>query len=144
MDEFYKPDSLSLGSKGLVYIGDQLLVYKRDEKAPIAKLKIDVPGGGPKTEDKTPFETFKREVSEEFGLDISKDEIVHAKRMASVFEPGKFGWFAVAKLPAQAKDNIVFGDEGLEYMFMSEEEFLARDDAWDVYQDRARIYIKNK
>lgn len=136
---FFETDALAVGTKGLVFVGQNILVYRRDENAPIAPLLIDVPGGGAER-DETPFETFKREVAEEFGLNIRKKDIVYAKRYKSVFENGKFGWFAVAMLPAAKKSSILFGDEGLGYSLITLEDFLKLEDAWPIYQKRAKEY----
>jgi 8-oxo-dGTP diphosphatase len=143
MEDFFNPDKLVVGAKGLVYIGSLLLVYRRDNKPKRAPLLIDVPGGG-SDPGETGFETFQREVKEEFGLTINKENIVYAKRIPSRFpgEEGKFGYFAVAKLPDTAEKDIRFGDEGLEWMLMSEAEYLGHKDAWDIYRDRAKDYIQ--
>lgn len=142
MNDFYTYDKLAVGSKGHVYVGDQVIVYRRSKDAPTNAGELDLPGGGPEAHE-TPFETFQREVHEEFGLRIIPANIVYAKRYPSVFKPGKFGWFVVAKLPAESKDNIVFGDEGDEYMLMSDKEFLGRTDAWTFLQDRTRDYLQS-
>lgn len=142
MEELFRYDPLSAGTKGLVFIGDDALLYRRDERAKQFPLHLDVPGGGPEAKE-TPFATFQREVKEEFGLEINKNDIVYARKYPSVFEKGKFGYFTVAKLPKEAKKLITFGDEGLEYLLMPVEQYLARKDAWPVYQDRAADYIKS-
>src|SRR5688572_384516 len=111
MDEFYIYDPSAVGSKGLVYIGEQIIVYRRSDDAPTHPGFLDLPGGGSER-DETPFKTFKREVMEEFGLNITRKSISYAKRYASLLSPGKFGWFAVAKLPSSSKKDIVFGNEG--------------------------------
>jgi 8-oxo-dGTP diphosphatase len=140
-DAFFEPDELVAGTKGLVFVGDKVVVYRRDAKAPKFPLCIDLPGGKAEPGE-TPFETFQRETKEEFGLDITKDDVVYARRYESTIDRGKFGWYTVARLPAEAEKRIVFGDEGLEYYVMSPEEYLRRDDAWTTYQDRARDYLK--
>jgi len=137
--DFYKPDPLSVGTKGLVFIGDKILVYRRDAKTPKYPLHLDVPGGAAEPAE-TPFATFKREVKEEFGLHISKDDIVYAKRYESMLKKGEFAWYAVAKLPATSRTNIALGQEGIEFMLMPLDEFLRRDDVWPAYQKRAADY----
>jgi 8-oxo-dGTP diphosphatase len=141
-DDINTYDPLTVGSKGPVYVGEQVIVYRRSKDAPTNPGELDLPGGGPEAQE-TPFETFKREVYEEFGLEITREHIAYARRYPSVFTPGKFGWFVVAKLPAEAKDSIVFGDEGDEYMLMTDQAFLARTDAWAFLQDRTRDYLKS-
>ncbi len=131
---------LNAGSKGLLFVGDKIVVYRRDSKAPIHPLEIDLPGGGPEAHE-TPFETFKREVKEEFNLDISLQHITYASRYPSMLKPGTFGWFMAAHLPASAAHDIRFGDEGIEYMLLSVDDYLSRTDAWPVFQERTRDYI---
>lgn len=140
MDNPFVPDPLAAGSKGLVYIGDLVIVYRRSDDAPTNPGQLDLPGGGPEGEE-TPFQTFRREVYEEFGLDIRPRDITYNKRYVSRLKPGTFGWFSVAKLPAGEKDKIVFGDEGSEYMLMTPEEYLGRKDAWPVFQERTAEYL---
>lgn len=141
MDDFFKFDELTLGTKGLVYIGEKVLIYRRDDKTPKFPLVLDVPGG--KNEpDETPFETFAREVKEEFGLIITKDDISYVRRYPSVYEDGRFAWFAVAKLPATQEKNVTFGDEGLRYQLMNIDDYMNANDAWELYQERTRDYLQ--
>lgn len=142
MEDFYRPDELSVGVKGLVFVGARIIVYRRSADAPTNPLELDLPGGGPEPGE-TPFQTFKREVKEEFGLDITEQDVVYARRYPSVLVPGKYGWFPVAKLPAEAADKIVFGDEGLDYQLMSPAEWLARTDAWQFLQERTQDYFRS-
>lgn len=141
MQDFFRPDPLGVGTKGLVFIGNDTLIYRRDNKADKYPLHLDVPGGG-KEGDETPFETFRREVYEEFRLNITESDIVYFRRYPSIFEEGKFGWYAVVKLPAKVKSQIVMGEEGIDYSLMPLEEFLKKQDAWPVYQQRAADYLK--
>lgn len=140
MDFFFAYDPLASGSKGLIYIGDKIIVYRRDNKTRTYPLQLDLPGGGPEINE-TPFETFRREVKEEFGLNITPEAIEYAQKYDSTLHIGKFGYFAVAKLPADAESNIVFGDEGTEWCLMEPTEFVARDDAWPMLQDRTQHYL---
>ena len=141
MEAFFEFDPLSIGTKGLVYIGDKVLVYRRDDKTALWPLSIDLPGGG-REKDETPFETFRRELHEEFGLDIKKTDIVYSQRYPSKLTRGQFGYFAVAKLGAERAQEIRFGNEGVEYMLITLAEYLARKDAWPVFQERAAEYYK--
>ncbi len=141
MEAFFEFDPLSTGTKGLVYIGDEILVYRRDNNTSLWPLSIDLPGGG-REDDETPFETFGREVYEEFDLTIPKDAIVYTKRYTSTIVEGKFGHFAVAKLGAEQKHHIRLGNEGIEYMIMTLPEYLDSNDAWPIFQERALDYQK--
>ncbi len=140
MDEIFKYDPLVTGVKGLVIIGDQVLLYRRDDKTNLEPLKIDVPGGGAEGKE-SPFEVFKREVSEEFGIKLNEENMTYAKRYAGTIHKDKFVYFVVAKLPPEAQKDIIFGDEGLEYMLMPLNEYLGRKDAWAMFQERAADYM---
>ena len=142
MHDFFKGDGNFVGTKGLVFVGSNVLVYRRDEKAPKYPLHMDVPGGGAEPNE-TPFETFKREVKEEFGLHIAEDKIVYSRRYQGTINLTEFGWYAVAKLPEVFADKIVFGDEGVDYSLMSVGDFLELKDAWPTYQERARDYANS-
>ncbi len=141
MDSFFKYDPQTMGAKGVVLIGDKVLCYRRDDKTDLYPLYIDLPGGGPEPGE-TPFDTFKREVKEEFDLEIKPEHIVYEKTYPSKIQKGKYAHFPVAKLPSSAEKDIKFGPEGLEYLLLSFEEFVSRKDVWPVLQDRAKDYAK--
>lgn len=146
MGDFFKGDDNFAGTKGLVFVGDRIIVYRRDEKAPKYPLHLDVPGGGAEPNE-TPFDTFRREVKEEFGLVIKPHQVVYSRRYKSSLNPNEFGWYAVAKLPENRQNKIIFGDEGLEYSLITLDDFLQRQDAWPAYQKRAADYanlVRNK
>lgn len=138
-DTFNKNADFS-GSKGLLYIGEKLLVYRRDGKTDKFPFYIDLPGGG-RAGDESPFETFRREVSEEFGLIIERRQVVYARKYPSIDKKHGFGYFVVAKLPAAEENNIHFGTEGDDYFLMAPTEYLLRTDAWPVYQQRTADYF---
>ena len=140
MEQIFTYDPQSAGSKGLVYIGDKILIYRRDNKTKLFPLYLDLPGGGPEGTE-TPFETFQREVMEEFGLRVTPEDVVRAHTYQSTLEPTKPAYFIVVQLPASTAKQIHFGDEGLEYMLLSPEDYLSRTDAWPAIQQRARDYI---
>lgn len=142
MSDIFAYDPSSVGSKGLVYLGNDILVYRRDTKTDLFPLYIDLPGGGPEGKE-SPFGTFQREVREEFGLEISPERVVHSSAWPSSTQPGATGYFIVVKLPAEAAGDIVFGDEGLEYLIISPREFLTRTDVWPVMRERAQAYFES-
>jgi 8-oxo-dGTP diphosphatase len=139
LHKFFLPDSTITGVKGLVLIGGKLLVYRRDQQAPQFPGYLDLPGGGSEA-DETPFETFRREVKEEFNLDIQSDNISFAERRSKKDDPGKAVYFAVAELTKSAADEITLGDEGTEYFILEKEDFLSRGDVWPYFQSRTREY----
>ena len=140
MDDFFKPVTDFSGSKGLVFVGDKVLVYRRDINTKLFPKKLDLPGGG-RNGQETPFETFAREVYEEFGLTVQRENIVYARQYESSIHEGRKTFFAAAKLPATDNVNIHFGDEGMEYMLLPVQDYLKRTDAWPIFQERAADYL---
>lgn len=128
------------GAKGLVFIGDKILLYRRDDKTNNSPLCIDLPGGG-REEDESPFDSFKREVREEFGIDIEKDEIEFSCTIPSVMEPNKKSYFIVAKTLRFKPEDVIFGNEGIEWMLMAPEEFIKRPDGIERQQKRVEKYL---
>jgi 8-oxo-dGTP diphosphatase len=128
------------GSKGFIFIGEKLLVYRRDSSVTNFPLMIDLPGGG-KEGDETPFETFTREAKEEFGIEVKKENIVHSKAHQSIVEPWKQSYFFVAKLPASEEKNIVFGTEGTEFYLLEVDDYLNRKDIIDRHRVRLMDYL---
>ncbi len=128
------------GSKGLVFIDDKILVYRRDDKTNNSPMCIDLPGGG-RENNETPFECFRREVREEFGIEIQQCEIEFSCTVNSAIEPGKKSFFIVAKTRRYGMDDIVFGNEGLEWMMMTPEEFIKRPDGIERQQKRVERYL---
>ena len=140
MTDLFTPDDNSSGSKGLIYIGDKLLVYRRDNKTTNHPLEIDLPGGGMEPGE-TPWQTFQREVKEEFNLDITPNQIAYCDDWPLATTPPKTGYFIVVRLPASAAADIVFGSEGLEYLLLTPQEYLDCPDAWPSIQKHAKAYL---
>ena len=143
MDELFMYDPLTTGTKGLLFIGEKIVIYRRDTKTELFPLLLDLPGGGLEGKE-APFETFKREVKEEFDLDITPEDIVYTRNYPSSLTKGRTARFVVAKLPQKAEQLIHFGDEGIEYFLMTPDEYLNRTDAWVVMQERTADYLRSQ
>lgn len=128
------------GSKGLVYIGDKIIVYRRDNKTDSFPLCLDLPGGGSE-KGESPFETFKREIKEEFGIEIKREDIIASFRQNSLLNIGTKTFFIVAKTKFNEKD-IIFGNEGLEWILMTVGEFIKRSDSIEKLQNRVNEYMQ--
>ena len=140
MEGLFTHDPLVAGTKGLVFIGDKVLVYRRDMNTDLFPLSLDLPSGGTETGEKQ-FETFRRELLEEFSLGVHEQDIMYAARYDALYSPGKYSYFLAARLPANAASGIVFGDEGTEWMLMDLDEFIARDDTWPILKERVADYL---
>lgn len=136
----YDPSAIS--SKGLVYIGDKLLIYRRGPEAPTHPLFLDVPGGRTQGEE-TPFETWKREVKEEFNLDVDRDAIVWSRKYDLEDRPDQSVYFNVSVFPESSLKDVQLGDEGIEWILMTAEEFLAKQDVHQPFLDRTRAYVES-
>ena len=142
MEEFFAFDPNLNGSKGLVLIGDKLLVYRRDSNTDKYPLYIDLPGGGAE-HGETPFETFQREVEEEFGLRISRNDVTYVRKYQSLVDKTQTAYFPVVQLPQESEQAIQFGQEGLEYSLVSMQDFSHASDVWPSLQQKAKEYYES-
>ncbi len=131
------------GSKGIVFIGDKILVYRRDEKTTDSPLCLDLPGGR-RGDGESPYETFSRETKEEFGISIKKDELFFSAFIKEGEVPDLYSFFIVAKPLNISVADVVFGDEGIEWILMTPEEFIARPDGMKRQQQKVRDYLGGK
>jgi len=131
------------GAKGLIFLGDQILVCRRDMKTKSMPGCIDMVGGG-REGDESPFDTFKRETKEEVGLDIEKDDIYFSCPFPSFDDPTSVSFFFVTKPLKFTKSDVTFGNEGTEWLVMTPEEFIARPDGIERQQKRVAHYLKGE
>ncbi len=128
------------GAKGIVFLGDKMLTYRRDNKTYSYPFHIDLPGGG-REGNESPFDTFKREVKEEFGIDIEKNDIEFSWAIQSTIRPDKTSYFFVTKSLVLNPSEIIFGDEGIEWLLMTPEEFIKRPDGIERQQKRVEKFL---
>lgn len=138
--EIYNRDANFHGVMGLVFIGEKIVVYRRDDKTSRFPLMVDILGGG-REGDESPFETFKREVFEEVSLDIKEDYVAYAKQYKSIVDETKSMFFIVVKSGSLREEDIVFGQEGLKFMLMTPEDFASLIDGVPVQQERTKEYL---
>lgn len=126
------------GAKLALYLGEKLAVILRDDTPGLLFADHwDLPGGGREGAE-TPLACALRECREELGIAVPEGAVVW---QGSFDEAGRTKWFFVARLPAQAEAEIVFGDEGQRWRLMEEEEFLNHPRAVPAFQDRLRVYL---
>ena len=128
------------GVKGVIFIREKILVYRRDIRTTSFPLCVDLPGGG-KENNESPLATFKRELMEEFGIKINSTDVVYAKKYISVMDPMKESYFIVTKPLDIKEDDIVLGDEGLEFMLMDPGEYLKLSDGIKRQQNKVAEYL---
>ena len=128
------------GTKGIVFIGDKIVVTRRDGNTNRHPFKIDLLGGGREGVE-SPFETFKREVKEEANLIIKKEFVVFSKPHPSFTEIGKEGYFMVVKSDTLKEEDMVLGNEGTEILLISVQDFLERQDGIQGQKDRVIEYL---
>ena len=113
------------GAKVALFLGDKLVSILRDDLPDIPYPNLwDLPGGG-REEDETPFETVARELQEELGLHLPAQAVLWQSRFPADGNPETWVEFFVARLPASAAADIVFGDEGQRWALFSVDDFIA-------------------
>ncbi|HEY6736317.1 MAG TPA: NUDIX domain-containing protein [Candidatus Saccharimonadia bacterium] len=137
------------GVKGTIFIGEQVLVYRRSPDIARHPNELDLSGGGREGRE-SPIETLCREAKEEFNLDLH-DKIVYSRSYPVFARDGRIWYFMVAKLPTEAAQHIGAGStplndvapgyESQHYQLMNPNEYLAATDAWADYQQCTKDYL---
>jgi len=122
------------GAKAAVFIGEQVLLYRRDEDVRWGNM-WDMPGGGREC-DETPRECLKRELFEEFGLALEDAAELWAQRFPAMLETGEAAWFFGVQFPVNAVSTIRFGEEGQYWRLFPLSDALALPDLIDPLRQR--------
>ncbi|MEP1766954.1 MAG: NUDIX hydrolase [Sulfitobacter sp.] len=126
------------GAKVALYLGADLAVILRDAKPGLIFADHwDLPGGG-REGDEAPMACAIRECHEELGLIVPQSAI---RWGAKFYEGATAKWFYVAKLPQEAAEEVVFGDEGQRWALMGEGEFMAHPKAVPAFQKRLGVWL---
>ena len=131
-----------VGAKVALFVGDRLLITLRDdfEGLPYPGL-WDFPGGGREGEE-TPEQTLMREVREEVGLDVPASALIWKRQYPAQYLDGKAKvWFFVAQVPGEMAAQVVFGDEGQGWAFVSLAGFLKMRDVVPSYAGRVQDWL---
>lgn len=126
------------GAKLALFLGDDLLVIRRDDKPDIPwPDHWDLPGGG-REEDESPKACALRETHEEVGLTVAAKDIVWAN---SYQRPHGTVWFFAAHLPAETSAQVRFGSEGQGWCLMSPEVYCEHPMAVPHFAGQLRQYL---
>jgi 8-oxo-dGTP diphosphatase len=132
------------GVKGPIIFGKgKILVYTRDNNTQYYPGYLDLPGGGTENGE-TVFETYSREVKEEFGLDISREHIVYARAYMSSRFVGQTVYFLVAVLPEEDIKKIRFGSEGINPAVIDIEDYLKSEKIMPDHKDRINKFLAER
>ena len=130
-----------IGVKIALLVRNKLIVIQRDNKPGLRYAGLwDFPGGG-REDDETPFACVAREVSEELGLQLKKDDIIWQKTYPAIYDPSLTAYFMVAKLTASDIDAIKFGNEGQGWKLISVKEFMKAEDVVEQLKGRLQDYL---
>jgi len=126
------------GAKVALFLGDQLLVIRRDDRPDIPwPDHLDLPGGG-RDPGESPEQCVVRETREEVGLTIRADQLI----LVRAYErPHGTVVFFAAHLPAAAVDQVVLGDEGQGWMLMDPQVFAAHAETVPHFREQVLTYL---
>lgn len=128
-----------VGAKLALFLGSDLLVIRRDDRADIPfPNHLDLPGGGREGAE-TPEACVLRETREEVGLILTKDALVWGRRYV---RPRGSAWFFAAHLGAETADQVHFGDEGQGWSLMRPKEYTKHPEAVPHFRDQVAEYLE--
>ncbi|WP_101068346.1 NUDIX hydrolase [Roseovarius salinarum] len=126
------------GAKLALFLGDALLVIRRDLRDDIPwPGHLDLPGGG-REGDETPEQCALRETREEVGLVVPPADLVWTR---SYRRPHGRVWFFVAHQPRGLAGAIRFGDEGQGWQLMPPQAFVDHPRAVPHFQVQLAEYL---
>lgn len=128
------------GAKAAVFIGEQLLLYRRDTDVHWGGM-WDMPGGGREGYE-PPKDCLSRELFEEFALD-ARDAIEEWRaEFSSMDGTGKRAWFFVLRFPASYAEKIRFGNEGQYWRLFQLDEAIDLPDLIAPLRDRLNHWLR--
>lgn len=135
------------GAKIALLCGDDVLVYKRDDKPDIPFPGLwDFPGGG-RENGESPLDCALREALEEFGIAVDPACLIWEVQYPSWIEDGRAAYFFVATMAREDIEKIRFGDEGQYWEMMPIEIFLRHPEGVPYLQTclrEALLAIRNR
>lgn len=129
-----------MGAKIALFVGDALLVLRRDDRPGLLwPDHWDLPGGG-REGCETPVQTIQRETREEFGLHLPAAQIRWAR--AATNSIGRTVWFFAGHLLEPSRAQVRFGSEGQGWALMTPAAYRAHPKAVPQFQDRIGDYLR--
>ena len=126
------------GAKLALFLGDDLLVIRRDDRADIPYPgHWDLPGGG-REDGETPEVCVLRETREEVGLTLQAPDLIWS---SSYRRRRGIVWFFAAHLPEQARNGIRFGNEGQGWRMMAPGEYCRHPLAVPHFAEQLQHYM---
>lgn len=133
-----------IGVKIALIIDNNLLMIRRDDKPGLRFAGMwDFPGGG-REGDESPEQCAIREVREELGIVIRRDQIAYKKMHQAMHDPNVDAYFLVAKVTANDIHKIVFGDEGQGWRLFDIKEFFESDVVVEPLKGRLTLFLKSE
>jgi len=125
------------GTKVILFLGERIAVIRRDARPDIPYPgALDLPGGGREGAE-TPEACALRELEEELGLRLDREELIWRR-----FYPRPIrAWFFAARLPADRAGQVRFGNEGQGWQLMRPREFAACPQAVPHFRPRVRACL---
>lgn len=122
------------GAKLILFIGDRIVVLRRDDKPDIPwPCRLDLPGGG-REGCETAIECVLRETFEEIGLSLTAGDLVWEDQF-------RRGVFFAAHLPTEAQAQIVFGSEGQGWCLVDPAEYVRDPEAIPHFAEMVQRYL---
>jgi 8-oxo-dGTP diphosphatase len=122
------------GAKLILFIGDRIVVLRRDNTPDIPWLgRLDLPGGG-REGDETAEACVLRETCEEIGLSLGEEALVWRRQLNR-------GVFFAAHLREDWEARIVLGSEGQGWALMHPDAYIAHPESIPHFADMVRLYM---
>ena len=128
------------GAKAAVFIGECLLVYQRDRNVRWPGY-WDFPGGG-REGTETPIACLRREIREEFGLDVPETAITWGTTVPSMINAKQRAWFFVVQLPPEFETSVKFGVEGQRWALMTVQDVANLPNLVPALRPRLRLWLQ--